>query len=389
MRAAHAVPVLLGLFAVLTPVTIAGAHSSLAAATAVALASADARRRMASLRRHPLALPIALWCLASLVSAVFALDPDRSLPKLKKLALLPLIPLGTLPEVRRAIRPIVPALIASAAVVSVWGLVRFGLAGGGLEARLSGISGFYMTVAGILMLVGLVCLAELLAALKDPHPRRVIFLALSAALILGALAATYTRGSWLGFAAGSIWLLRRRRGLLASLGVATALLLLLGPPALRERIASNLGPDHPRNQERVLIWQRGLELARERPWIGLGPVIPEDVLGGAEVVTPRGTLHVHSHMHNAYLQVAVTMGIPALLVFGWLVVEFFRTGRRAERAVIWNLWEQGLVAAVPACVIALAVNGLVEWNFGDSEILGLFYCLVGLAVGVETGAGET
>jgi O-antigen ligase len=388
MGAARAVPVLLGLFAVLTPVTIAGAHASLAAAVAAALASADSRRRIAELRRHPLALPIALWCLASIVSAVFAVDPERSLPKLKKLALLPLIPLGALPEVRRSIRPIVPALIASAAVVSVWGLVVFARAGGGVDARLSGISGFYMTVAGILMLVGLLCLAEILAALKDPHPRRVVFLAVSAVLIVGALAATYTRGSWLGFLAGAVWVLRRRPIVLVSLAVVAALLLLLGPPAVRERVVANFRPDHPRNQERVLIWQRGIELVKERPWIGLGLVIPEDRMGG-EVQTPQGTLRVHSHMHNAYLQIALSMGIPALLIFGWFIVAMFRMGRRAERAVIWSLWEEGLVAAVPACVIALAVNGLVEWNFGDSEILGLFYCLAGLALGVETGAGET
>ncbi|MGQ0721356.1 MAG: O-antigen ligase family protein [Candidatus Eiseniibacteriota bacterium] len=388
MGAARAVPVLLGLFAVLTPVTIAGAHASLAAAVAAGLASADSRRRMAELRRHPLALPIALWCLASIVSVVFAVDPERSLPKLKKLALLPLIPLGALPEVRRAIRPIIPALIASAAVVSLWGLVVFARAGGGLDERLSGISGFYMTVAGILMLVGLVCLAEILAALKDPHPRRVVFLVVSAALILGALAATYTRGSWLGFLAGAVWVLRRRPIVLVSLAVVAALLLLLGPPAVRERVVANLRPDHPRNQERVLIWQRGIELVKERPWTGLGLVIPEDRMGG-EIQTPQGTLRVHSHMHNAYLQIAVSMGIPALLIFGWFVVAMFRMARRAERVVIWSLWEEGLVAAVPACVIALAVNGLVEWNFGDSEILGLFYCLAGLALGVETGAGET
>jgi O-antigen ligase len=36
-----------------------------------------------------------------------------------------------------------------------------------------------------------------------------------------------------------------------------------------------------------------------------------------EVLTEYGPVHVHSHMHNAYLQVAVSMGVPALLVFLW------------------------------------------------------------------------
>ena len=46
------------------------------------------------------------------------------------------------------------------------GLVQFLAAGGGLDARLRGISGFYMTVGGILMMLGLLNVSEMLAALK-------------------------------------------------------------------------------------------------------------------------------------------------------------------------------------------------------------------------------
>jgi O-antigen ligase len=381
--AARAVPAFVGLFAFFTPFSIAGAHVSLALAVVAALASPEARARMAGLRRHPLALPVALWCVMSILAVVFAVDPERSLPKLKKLALLVLLPLCALPSVRRAVRPIVPVLIASTAIVAVWGLVQFILAGGGLDARLRGISGFYMTVAGVLMLVGLVCLAEIETALKDPHPRRVAFLTISGALILAARAATYTRGSWLGFVAGAVWLLRRRRVLLLSLLVVASLLLLLGPAALRQSVSSNLGPDHPRNRERMLIWEHGMELVKQRPWLGAGLALPAELME-REIETEEGTVRVHSHMHSAYLQIAVSMGVPALGAFGWLIWALFRMGRRAERAVIWNLWEEGLVAAFPACLVAMLVNGLVEWNFGDSEVLGLLYCLAGFALGVAT-----
>jgi hypothetical protein len=49
------------------------------------------------------------------------------------------------------------------------------------------------------------------------------------------------------------------------------------------------------------------------------------------------------------------------------------------------LWEEGLVNAYPAIVMALAVNGLFEWNFGDSEILGLLWMLTGGVLGIATG----
>jgi O-antigen ligase len=383
-KARAALPFLLGSFAFFTPFSIAGAHVSLALAGAALLADPVSRGRAAALRRDPLALPVAAWCAVSVLAAAFALDPGASAGKLKKLALLALLPLAAVPSVRGKLRPLLATLIASTAIVAAWGLAVHFAAGGGLEARLRGIGGFYMTVAGILMVVGLLAAGELVSALKDPHPRRVAFLAVSGTLIVVALLATYTRGSWLGFAAGSLWLVRRRWSLLLALGLAGALFFLLGPPDVRDRLASIADPSHPRNVERVLIWRAGLDLARERPLTGLGLVIPKERMERDASAEPGGP-RVHSHMHNAYLQVAVSMGFPALAVFLWLLAAFFRLGLRAPRGGVHNLWEEGLVGAYPAILIALAVNGLFEWNFGDSEILGLFYLLSGAVLGIATG----
>jgi O-antigen ligase len=167
--------------------------------------------------------------------------------------------------------------------------------------------------------------------------------------------------------------------------VTGLLVLLLGPAEIRDRFLGLVQPSHPRNVERMVIWEHGLGLIDERPWTGVGLVIPPELME-REVETPHGTARVHSHLHNSYLQIAVSMGLPALGVFAWLMVALFRMGRRAERSEIRNLWEEGLVTAQPACLVALLANGLFEWNFGDSEILGLFYCLSGFALGVESGS---
>jgi O-antigen ligase len=380
-----ALPLLVGLFGFFTPFSIAGAHLSLAFACVALVLEPEARQRVVLLvRTNPLVRPVAAWCVVSILAALFALDAGASIGKLRKLALLPLLFLAAVPAVRARLRIILGALIASAVIVSAWGLVQHVLAGGGLEARLRGISGFYMTVAGILMIVGLLAVSELVAALKDPHPRRVAFLAGSVVLLFVALLATYTRGSWIGFAAGALWLLRRHWALLGGIAVAAGLFFALGPPDARDRLASVVDPSHPRNVERVLIWRHGLDLVKERPLTGLGLVIPKDHMA-REIQTSQGAFRVHSHMHNAYLQVAVSMGIPALLVFLWLLIALFQLGVSAPRGGISNLWEEGLVNAYPAIVLALAVNGLFEWNFGDSEILGLLWMLTGGVLGIATG----
>lgn len=386
VTAGAALPLFVGLFGFFTPFSIAGAHISLGLAVLMLLLDPESRRSAWKLMRtHPLARPVALWILVSILAVVFAVDPAKSFEKLKKLLLISLLPLAAAPAVRAKLRPILGVTIASTAVVSLFGLVVYLAQGGGLEARLRGIHGFYMTVAGILMLNGLLTVGELIEALKDPRRRRLTFLITSAVLIVGALMATFTRGAWLGFAAGLVLLLRRRIGMLLGLGLVVVLIVALGPSAGRDRVLSIADPSHPRNVERVLIWQHGLGMVMERPLTGAGLVIPGELME-REVRTESGVIRVHSHMHNTLLQIAVSMGIPAVLVFLWMMGEFLRIGFRAPRGGIWNLWAQGAVTAYVPIVAALLVGGLFEWNFGDSEVLGLFYFLSGCVLGVETGA---
>jgi O-antigen ligase len=334
-------------------------------------------------RTHFLAVPVLIWIAANILAVLFAEDRGHSAEKLKKLALLVLLPLAALPQTRRALRPILTALLVSTAIISAIGIVIHLSQGGGLEARNRGAGGFYMTVAGIAMMVALLSLGEILSALKDPRPRRIAFLGASFVLSLAALLATYTRGSWIGFALGALILLRRRRIALLSFGVGAILFAFLGPPEARERLASIVRPEDSHNVERVLIWKHGLELLQRDPLTGTGQWIPPDLLRGEET-TPDGVFRVHSHMHSTPLQIAVTMGIPGLLAFVILIAAFFRLAHRARSAELRNLWEEGLVAAYPAVLLALLVNGLFEWNFGDSEVLGLFEFLTGAVLGIES-----
>ena len=65
-----AIPVLLGLFGLFTPFSIAGAHISLGLAVIVAVLDPRVRRHVASLAGHRLAWPFAAWVLVSVLSVV-------------------------------------------------------------------------------------------------------------------------------------------------------------------------------------------------------------------------------------------------------------------------------------------------------------------------------
>jgi hypothetical protein len=116
----------------------------------------------------------------------------------------------------------------------------------------------------------------------------------------------------------------------------------------------------------------------ERPLTGLGLVIPKDRMEGDRHGAGRSTCTVTC---TAYLQVAVSMELPALAVFLWLPWNK-RLGLGAPRR--FGTSGGGLVAPIRDRDRA-GRDGLFEWNFGDSEILGLFWLVSGCVLGVARG----
>jgi O-antigen ligase len=252
-------------------------------------------------------------------------------------------------------------------------------------ARARGPFSIYMTLAGVLTLVLLAGLPRLL-----PGPGRARGLALPWLVMLAGLVATYTRGAWLGFAAGALALLPtvRRGRLLVVAGLAGLVVLLLaGSPGLRQRLLSMGDPEEATIKERAYMWRSGWAMAREHPALGLGP-------GGIKreywrYARPEAIKHRTGHVHNTPLQILVERGALGLLAWLWIWAAFYRRAigllRRlpAERAEA-----RALVAGSVAAVTGFLVAGLSEYNFGDSEVVLVAWALMALPFVVARGAGR-
>jgi O-antigen ligase len=83
------------------------------------------------------------------------------------------------------------------------------------------------------------------------------------------------------------------------------------------------------------------------------------------------------HLHNNLLQIAAERGLPALLA--WLIFmiwTFWLLSRKWRRKPSGGLpW----IASGLACVLALFIAGLFEYNFGDSEVVMLYLVLITLS----------
>ena len=95
------------------------------------------------------------------------------------------------------------------------------------------------------------------------------------------------------------------------------------------------------------------------------------------------------HLHSTPLQIAFERGLPALLVWAaWLFV-YGRMLWRLARGELEGDWVvRGLALGALGGLVGFLAAGLVHYNFGDSEVVMVFYLVMGLALAAERLAAE-
>jgi O-antigen ligase len=200
-------------------------------------------------------------------------------------------------------------------------------------------------------------------------------------LIAAVLYLGQTRAVWIGTVLAGLYLMWFwKKWVVALVPLVGIAVFFLSPPVMRERFTSLFhARDVDSNQFRIIAWNAGVEMIEKHPLFGLGPegpkyhfqeYVPPDVWASR----PPG---FYQHLHDVYLQYGAERGIPALLVFLWLlaqiVVDFWRGLRSlpAGRSDRRFLLHGGI-----AMVLAMMAEGVAEVNFGDSEPLTMFLVVV-------------
>lgn len=350
--------------------------SGLALGLAVLAAFLDLRRRGRwRLESPPFGIWLGVYVAFVLAAVVCSPEPAASLRYVRKLARFTAVFL-IFTYARPAMLWFGYAGIASLAVLSgLWGILQYaGLKRIDLLHRVDGFMSHWMTFSGQMMMVSLLFAALLLGRRGWLGHLRVppLLLPVGCGVSVAALVVTFTRSAWLGLAAGTLVLLvlERRRWVLPA-GVLLVAGFLLLPATFHERLLSGLDLKDPTTQGRVELWKTGAEMIRLEPWFGVGPrLVQEKAL---ELRGARFPRELYQHLHNNVLQVAAETGLPAL--GAWLALW---------GAVVWHLWRLRRdvpESAVPAS-LALAIlaafhtMGMMEYNFGDSEIAALTWFFV-------------
>jgi O-antigen ligase len=352
---------LLVLFAFLTPF-ISPAYIVFGILLLARAWSAGSQRRVPATLRSPFVFLFGVLALATVLSAVFAADRSLASKHLPGLSLFLLVPIA-MDLVDRPGRP--RALFLAIAASGVWlallGMWQYFHGGDDLENRIRGTLSHYMTYSGLLMIAGCLLLGM---ALEERGRWRAI--GLLCALPFLAVLLTFTRGAYVGIlAAVLVYAAVRRPRVLLVLVPLLMVLFLAAPPGIRDRIRSITDVADATNRDRIAMARAGLRMVRDRPVLGLGPeMVREYYPLYRDPDAPRWSV---PHLHNNVLQIAAANGLFAAAAYLAILAVFFSRAvvllRRGDDPGRAALWAGALLAGT-----ALAVAGLFEYNFGDTEV---------------------
>jgi O-antigen ligase len=254
----------------------------------------------------------------------------------------------------------------------------------GRDRRATGFFNHWTTYSESLQLIASLGLG-LLIALPRKRSKWTVLLLLALAIMCGALLLTVVRASWLAFLASAI--------VMALIGLRWRALLVVGACAVPLVVAGLFLLQQKRNvgffdskddsiRWRQTVQREGLQLLKSNPrhlLVGVGmDSIKAHWLEWK--LFDNGRLPM-GHMHSDYLQIALERGVPALIAWLALMALYARMLWRLQRQLSKESWiERGVVLGALGGLVGFMISGLVHYNWGDSEVVMIFYLIMGLSL---------
>jgi O-antigen ligase len=274
--------------------------------------------------------------------------------------------------------------------------------GGSLvQNRATGMFGQPNELGSLTAVVGVLAVATVLS-LPRRHPLRPPVAAAAGCAYL-ALAASLSRGGWIGAVLGLLVLLAlvrpdRRRRLRAGLAISAGGTLLVAAAlpdsrvlaVVRDRAGSLLSGQRNPYDDRPAIWREALRQWSARPLLGGGP-------GSYPTLAAPGAgqlgLSRPDHAHSLFLTVGAEQGVlglaALLLAVAVGVTGTARAVRRWQHAG-GGAGERELLAGAAAGLCAMLGQGLVDFTLRNPVVETVTWLLVGLlaaAYRLPTGGG--
>ncbi len=214
-------------------------------------------------------------------------------------------------------------------------------------------------------------------ALSRPKGSRALPIA-AATIILAADLLTFSRGGYVGLAAGilAVGILSFHERLSAEtvkrilIGIAAvamlAITLLITP--IGTRFLSSFSSDDGSNSERLRLWQEAADHIISQPILGVG-------LGNYPLaVKPSADYREPIYAHSLYLDIGVEIGLVGLSAFVSLIIVVLLTASST-----WIRQRDVLAAATTVSLIIFSAHSLFELPLFSVQVLPLLLAIIALA----------
>jgi hypothetical protein len=257
----------------------------------------------------------------------------------------------------------------------------------GRDWRATGFYGQFVTYAEALQLIIALAMG-IFVSLPVKRSWAAASLLITLVGLGSALLLTVTRASWLGCLVSTliILLLGVGRRAMVLIGVLAIPLVLAGLLVLQQkRNVAFIDQTDQSTTWRETVWREGVNLLLSKPrhllfGIGMDSIKWHWREWG---MFDNGRIP-WGHMHSNLLQIALERGLPALILWLAFLYIYARTLWRSLRNGGKLEWiERGILLGALGGLAGFFTSGLVHYNWGDSEVVMVFYMTMGLALAVH------
>lgn len=342
-------------------------------------------------------MPVTGWLWLSFVALAFVVtwygvNPALGLKKFPKIAWFIGIPIAaTLVCTRSRLMTLIGAFCAGTTVMALWVFVRNPIqaAAAVREHIVPDFAGAIVHVAGMAdaqrLMIGVVATLGLLLWMREEKMRGGRVVAVCLVLQAIALVMTFKRGAWMAAVAMVALMLILRTNWKCVVGM----LLLVGAvclvPAVQSRLAA-LAKEFT-GGGRIVMWTRvAPKLLMEHPR-GIGYMsLTNRMMRAADPTVERNRNHLHSNP----VQVVVETGLLGLgLYLLWMMGGVLDCVGFARSSHCRRTGETAAAVILLLMLGGLLLNGLVEYNFGDAELIVPYGIIMGCAAAGRKRAAGT
>jgi O-antigen ligase len=256
----------------------------------------------------------------------------------------------------------------------------------GRDWRATGFYGQFVTYAEMLQLV-IALTIGILISFPFKRSWKGALMVLAIAAMGGALMLTVTRASWFGCLVSTVVILLAGTGkrTLVLFGFLALPLIFAGILVLQQkRNVSFIDQTDQSTTWRQTVWREGFHLLVSKPrhlvvGIGMDSIKRRWRQWG---MFENG--HIPwGHMHSNLLQIALERGLPALTLWLGFLFVYARTLWRSLRQMSEQDWiERGIILGALGGLAGFFTSGLVHYNWGDSEVVMVFFMIAGMSFAI-------